>query len=1096
MKRLKLILALLACIVLFAGAVGFSLAFSQEDSAAEYTNPIILSEILSSNITYPATNGKFLDFIEIHNTTDSPLDVSGYMISDDGESIGYTFPNGTIIQAHGYIVCWCDKESESDNYAAFGIAKRGGDVICLFNSANVMVDRYEVPRTNDNVPLIRLNDGSWTTGEYATPGYENTAEGYDAWLNYSGGGITGVVISEIMSGSSYSIIDSEGHQGDWVELWNRSDAKVELDGCFLSDDPADRTKWLIENLTLAPDERIVIRCNGDVAGEGEADFALTRTGCTVILTGYRGNIMDQVTVPQLGKDSSWALADDDTYYETSLATPGFENSDAGYDAWLSAVGYIAPELVISEVVTANRSTILSAAGRLCDWVELYNPTSAPIVLDRVYLSDDPADRMKWQLPEITLEAGERMVIPCSGGGAPEGEADFSLNRDGVTMILSGAVGNVIDQVNVPRMDEDRSWALQSNGTYAESAFPSPGYENTEAGYMAFRATQAPSGPLIISEVMPSNCSYMLQSDGKYYDWLELKNISSSPVDLTGYTLSDDPGTPNKFRLPDVTLDPGETIVIICSGNTELTDSRYIHAPFTLSREESWVYLSRTSDNSCSDYLRIFDVPYQHSVGRVDGENGTFYFTTPTPGTANGSGVAFISATPVVETRDGVYDNVSAVTVTLNGEGPLYYTTDGSVPTENSTRYGGPITLNATTVIRAVSIENGKLPSDVVTASYIINENHTLPVISISAEPKELFGSNGIYTKYRQDREIPCNLTLYEGDQGFTIDCGLKLYGHTGLQNPKKSFKVNFRGRYGASTLNYAVWGDEGPSVYDSLCIRAGQDYPHTIFRDELFTSLCREFSDKALAQRDKFCILYVNGEYFGIYCMKEAWTELMYAQNMGGSAENVEIVQAPVGMDSEIYALNKYARTKDRKSDEYFNHFNTQIDLESLIDWMIMEGYCTNSDVQQNLRYIRSTDTGYKWQYAFYDLDWTFNYHTTFRHIFSSDQTWQHMTITKNLVKNPTFREMFLTRLAEAMETTLSNENVIGRIEYYENLLDPEVPRERERWGGTYEAWKKKVQGLKDFVEKENHLGYIPDKLKMYMGLTNSEAQKYFSRWD
>ena len=40
------------------------------------------------------------------------------------------------------------------------------------------------------------------------------------------------------------------------------------------------------------------------------------------------------------------------------------------------------------------------------------------------------------------------------------------------------------------------------------------------------------------------------------------------------------------------------------------------------------------------------------------------------------------------------------------------------------------------------------------------------------------------------------------------------------------------------------------------------------------------------------------------------------------------------------------------------------------------------------------------------------------------------------------------------------------------------------------------MQGLKDFVEKENHLGYIPDKLKMYMGLTNSEAQKYFSRWD
>ncbi|MBO5130395.1 MAG: lamin tail domain-containing protein [Oscillospiraceae bacterium] len=1096
MKRLKTFLALLACIVLFAGAVVFSLYFSQEEETAENANPIILSEILASNITYPAPGGKYLDFVEVHNTTDSPLDISGYMLSDDGQSIGYTFPNGTIIQAHGYIVCWCDKESESGNYAAFGIAKRGGDIVCLYNSANVMVDRYEVPRTNDNVPLIRLEDGSWTTGSQATPGYENTDAGYEAWLASSGGGITGVVISEIMSGSNYSIIDGEGHQSDWIELWNRSANAVTLDGCYLSDDPGDRTKWTIEDLTLQSGERIVIRCAGAAATVGEADFALPRSGCTVILTGSMGNTIDLVEVPELGKDCAWAMTDDETYTETALPTPGYENTDAGYAAWLSAVGYVAPEVVISEVVTANRSTITNEAGRLCDWVELYNPTSSAVELERVYLSNDPADRMKWPIPATTLEAGERMVICCSGSGAPEGEADFSLNRDGITLILSGAVGNVIDQVEVPRMGEDRAWALQSDGTYEESPYPSPGFANTEDGYQAFRATQYPASDLIISEVMPSNCSYLVQSDGEYYDWLELKNISGASVDLTHYALSDDPDSPDKFRLPDVTLEAGETIVIICSGYTELTDSRYTHAPFTLSREESWVYLSHISDNSCCDYLRIYDVPYQHSVGRVDGENGTFYFTTPTPGTENGSGVAFISETPIVETADGVFNDVGSITVTLNGEGPLYYTTDGSVPTSSSQRYTSPIVLDSTTVIRVVSLEEGKLPSDVVTASYIINENHTLPVISISADPDELFGSTGIYTQYRADREIQCNLKLFEDGEGFTIDCGLKLYGHTGLINPKKSFKVNFRGRYGASTLNYPVWGDEGPYVYDSLCIRAGQDYPKSIFRDELFTSLCREFSDKALAQRDKFCILYVNGEYFGIYCMKEAWTELMYAQNMGGSPENVEIIQAPVGMDSEIYALNKYCRTHDQKTDEYYNYLDSQIDLDSLIDWMIMEGYCTNSDVQQNLRYFRSTDTGYKWQYAFYDLDWTFNYHTTFRHIFSSDQTWQHMTITKNLIKNPIFRDKFLTRLAEAMETTLSNENVIARIEYYENLLDPEVERERNRWSSTYEAWKREVQALKDFVLEENHINYIPDKLKMYIGLTNAEAQKYFSRWD
>ncbi|MBQ7801585.1 MAG: lamin tail domain-containing protein [Oscillospiraceae bacterium] len=1097
MKRTKSILALLACIVLFAGAVLFSLYFSREDGTdSENTNPIILSEILASNLTYPAPNGAYLDFVEVRNTSDSPIDISGYMLSDDGESIGYTFPNGTVIQAHGYIVCWCDKESESEKYATFGISKRGGDILCLYNSANVLVDQYEVPRTNDNVPLIRLDDGTWSTGVQATPGYENTEAGYEAWLKSEGGGVTGVVISEIMSGNGYAIIDGDGHRSDWIELWNRGGSTVTLDGSFLSDDPADRTKWMIESLTLEAGERTVIRCAGDLAAEGEADFALSRSGCTVILTGTMGNTISMVEVPEIGKDCAWALQDDDTYAETTLATPGYENTEAGYASWLSAVGYETPEIVISEVMTANRSTITNQAGRLCDWVELYNPTGSAVTLEGAYLSDDPADRMKWPIPTMTLQAGERTVIPCSGSGAPEGEADFSLNRDGFTMLLSGAVGNVIDQVEVPRMAEDRTWALQSDGTYTESAYPSPGYENTEDGYQAFRATQSPSGALIISEVMPSNCMYLQQADGEFYDWIELKNTSEITVNLADYALSDDPGDPDKFQLPAVELQPGQCYLIICSGSTDLTDSKYTHAPFTLSREESWVYLSRIADSSCSDYIRVYDVPYQHSVGRADGENGTFYFTTPTPGTDNGTGVAFISETPTVETPDGVYNDVQNVTVVLNGEGPLYYTTDGSVPTASSRQYTMPIILSATTVIRVVSLEDGKLPSDVVTAAYIINENHTLPVISITADPDEMFGGTGIYTQYYQDKEIQCNLKLFEDGEGFSIDCGVKLYGHTGLKNPKKSFKVNFRGRYGASYLTYPVYGEDGPQVYDSLCIRAGQDYPLSIFRDELFTSLCREFSDSVLAQRDKFSILYVNGEYFGIYCMKEAFTETFYTQNMGGAAENVEIVQAPVDMDHEIYQINKYCRTNNQKTDEYYEYLSSIIDIDSLIDWMIMEGYCTNSDVQQNLRYFRSTDTGYKWQYAFYDLDWTFNYHTTFRHIFSSDQTWQHMTITKNLIKNPTFREKFLSRLSYAMETTLSDENVIARIEYYENLLDPEVKRERERWGGTYEAWKNRVQELKDFVVKEKHLSYIPDKLKQYIGLTSSEASTYFSRWD
>ncbi len=1101
MNRKKALPALLACIVLFAAAVLFSLSFSGQDSGDGIGNqPIVLSEILAGNRTYISPNGKYLDYVEVRNLSDSPVDISGYMISDRPDFIGYTFPKGTILQSNSYIVCWCDKESDSDRYGRFGISRKGEDTILLYNKANVLIDQYQVPVVAENVPLVRGDDGSWNTAVYATPGFENTDAGFERWLKSVNAEYPSVVISEVMPGSGFSIIDGEGTQSDWIELYNTGNKTVVLDGAFLSDDPMERAKWQIPALSIEPGQRVVIRCAGDQAGDGEANFALSRDGCSVILTGIHGNTISMVECPEVGKECAWALQEDGTYLETTKATPGYENTGDGYDAWLSAVGYSTPDIRISEVMTANRSTILNSERQFCDWIELYNAGSTEVSLSGLYLSGDIADRMKWMMPDITLSAGERIVIPCSGGDAPVGEASFSLPREGCTVVLSGAVGNVIDQVEVPRLEEDRTWALQSNGTFAASSCPSPGYPNTEEGCKAFRASQTVTGPLIISEVMPSNAGYLIQSDGEYYDWVELTNISDSPVDLSRYALSDDPGKLHKFPLPDTTLDAGDSIVIICSGNTELTSRKYTHAPFTISREEGWVYLSLLSEEGCSDYIRVYDVPYQHSVGRVSGENGTYYFTKPTPGTKNGSGVAFISATPEVLTADGVYNDVASVSVELNGDGRLYYTLDGSIPTEKSKQYTQPLTLKSTTSVRVVCIEDGKLPSDVVTAVYIINENHTLPVVSLVAEPKSLFGSSGIYTNYNWDKEVRCNLKLFEtnGDS-FTIDCGVKMHGHTGLKSPKKSFKVNFRGRYGEDVLTYPVYGEDGPDVYDSLIIRAGQDYPFSIFRDELFTSLARDISDEMLAQRDKFSILYVNGEYYGIYCIKEAWTELMYAQNMGGSPENVEIVQAPVDDDHEIYDLTQFCRNNDMTNDANYEYVASKVDIDNLIDYMIIQGYCTNGDVQQNLRYIRSADTGYKWQLAFYDVDWAFYYHNAFKHVLSPHQSWQHLSLTRGVMKNAQFREKFLARCSELMATTLSNENVIARIDYYENLLDPEVRRERKRWNNNYNAWKIEVQALRDFIlegeDGYDQMGIMINKLVDYIGLTDEEIDKYFSRW-
>ena len=321
-----------------------------------------------------------------------------------------------------------------------------------------------------------------------------------------------------------------------------------------------------------------------------------------------------------------------------------------------------------------------------------------------------------------------------------------------------------------------------------------------------------------------------------------------------------------------------------------------------------------------------------------------------------------------------------------------------------------------------------------------------------------------------------------------------MFGHTGLKNAKKSFKVNFRGRYGEDMLQYPVYGPDAPQYYDSLVIRAGQDNPVAIFRDELFTSLCRDAGDSVLAQEDKFCILYINGEYRGIYCLKEAFCETMVSTHYGVSQDSVEIVQAPVEMGTEIFNLMQECYDADMNDPETWAYMSSRVDVDSLIDWMILEAYSTNSDTQQNLRYFRSSEMGNKWMFAFYDIDWGWYYDLQFDHMLSPDFPLQHKAITRAFMENSQFRQQFLARLSQLMSTTLSDEYVLARIEYYVALLEPEVPRDRERWDIRYETWVNRVEELRRFL-KDDHLKKMVARLDSFIFLTEEEKETYFGRW-
>ena len=344
-----------------------------------------------------------------------------------------------------------------------------------------------------------------------------------------------------------------------------------------------------------------------------------------------------------------------------------------------------------------------------------------------------------------------------------------------------------------------------------------------------------------------------------------------------------------------------------------------------------------------------------------------------------------------------------------------------------------------------------------------------------------------------DPETACNLQFFEADGSFSMDAGVQKSGSLGSFNPKLGYQIHFRGRYDG-ILGYPVFGEDGSYVYGSLLIRSGGDYDQTIFRDELFASLAQQLSSDLPVQRSKFCVLYVNGQYRGIYALKDDIDVMFYSQLAGTAEKNITMTQDPAIHATDLYDLAKYCDANDLTVQEHYDYVAARLDFDSFIDWLILEGYCCNSDVAGNVTWFRSTAMGDLWQPVLQDLDNGFYYRDGFVNVLNPVSPQQYAVMATALMKNETFRTQFLKRLQYALSGPLSDENVLQRIDELEALLAPEISRERQLWGGTVENWTADIGRLRSYLTKYDHVGMLVQSLRDTIALTDDEANTYFGR--
>ena len=749
------------------------------------------------------------------------------------------------------------------------------------------------------------------------------------------------------------------------------------------------------------------------------------------------------------------------------------------------------QVVISEFMEKNRAVLRDEDGDFSDWIELHNQSGEAVSLAGWTISDKES-KLGWPLPELMLEPGQRLLLFASGKDR-QGEqlhTDFALSgEEGV--YLRNEHGTLISSALCGDCEADVAMALQADGSYEKSLYPTPGYENSKAGYGAFQESLSSESPLVINEVVVFNRSTLPQKDA-YYDWVELKNVSSQPVLLSDYCLSDDRDDPVQFRLPEQELQPGELWVVFCTKEQPALPSA-VSTGFGLDDGNEQLYLS-DNQGQLLDFVSLRDIPYNASYGRQAGEPGWFYFSSASPGEDNTGGCRTVAEKPVSLTKDGVYNGVEGVTVELSATGSIRYTLDGSAPTADSLEYTGPIFVDRTTVIRAVNLEEGALPSRTLSLSFILNENHSLPVLSLLTDSPWAFDM--MYNGRQKGIELPASLSLYDGGEGFTMGCGVSMNGETSLVLPKKNMAVRFRDAYGQATLNYDIYGG-GVTEFTNLLLRSGQDFPRAIIRNELCQELCAQATDRVVNQRSEYCVLYINGVYSGIYSLKEKTNEQLYASLAGVSRDSVTVMEANVPLDSEFYQeVVAFCQFNDMSLPENYQHFCDMFDVDSLIDWLILEGYCANTDVSSgNVRYCRSTENDGKWRLMFYDLDATFSdVGSVYLNLMSeyAQQNRQVSFFIVPLMANEEFQDRFLTRAAELMGSVLTVENVFTQMDRLCAMVRPEVERDYGRFNRTEEDWDFALEEIRQLLVNHDWQKLNIDNLCGLFDLDESQREHYF----
>lgn len=371
-----------------------------------------------------------------------------------------------------------------------------------------------------------------------------------------------------------------------------------------------------------------------------------------------------------------------------------------------------------------------------------------------------------------------------------------------------------------------------------------------------------------------------RGDPESYDWIEIHNRASTPFDLTGLSLSDNPAIPQKWTFPTATTIPGYGFLVVFASGLDLLDeqldeSSALHTNFKLSDDDEALLLTNLDGTPLAGFDEIPSQFPDVAYGVRNGEVG--YFSPPTPGAENLNVLTGVLNHVAVDRERGFYEAPFQVQLTAASDATsIYYTLDGSQPTKESGQlYTDPIDVTSTTTLRALAYQEDYVPSPIVTHSYFLWDDvlqqpedpagfpegwgpageadyamdsrvifdaespyfdpnvkaalEALPSISVVMNTDDFFGSEVGIQSFPDRRGIDWERSTsvefldFEAFDDFQLDAGIRMVGNAsrGVNRRKHNMRLAFRDDYGFSKLELPLFGLGDGEAHDNLILRGG-----------------------------------------------------------------------------------------------------------------------------------------------------------------------------------------------------------------------------------------------------------------------------------